>query len=64
MFEIFTVSPPSFEYLTTTQITKLRPGENCHGWSPTIPRLVTHQAKDGHLTGRKCTTDLEFGTKT
>ena len=20
----------------------------CHGWSPTIPRMVTHQPKDGH----------------
>ena len=22
--------------------------DNCQGWSPTIPRMVTHQPKDGH----------------
>ena len=33
---------------TTTLLTKLIPGENCHGWSPEIPRRVTHQPKDSH----------------
>ena len=23
--------------------------DNCQGWSPTIPMMVTHQPKDGHL---------------
>ena len=23
-------------------------GGTLHGWSPTIPRMVTHQPKDGH----------------
>ena len=42
-------------------ITKLRPGDNCHGWSyrlpsprwsPTIPRIrmVTHYPRDNHLS--------------
>ena len=22
--------------------------DNCQGWSPTIPRMATHQPKDGH----------------
>ena len=22
--------------------------DNCQGWSPTIPMMVTHQPKDGH----------------
>ena len=48
MFELFAVSPPLFEYLTKTQITELRPAENCHGWSPAIPRIVPRQPKDGH----------------
>ena len=41
------------------------------GGSPTNPRMVTHQPKDGHPpnqrwspTWRKCTTDMEFGTYT
>ena len=31
-------------------ITKLRPGDNCHGWSATIHWMVTHHPKDmdGH----------------
>ena len=31
-------------------ITKLRPGDNCHGWSATIPWMVNHHPKDkdGH----------------
>ena len=32
-----------------TELRKLIPGDICHGWSPTIPRMVTHQPKDGHL---------------
>ena len=24
------------------------PGDNCHGWSTTIPRMVTNHSKDGH----------------
>ena len=48
MFELFAASPTSFEYLTKAQIIELRPAENCHGWSPTIPRMVTYQPKDGH----------------
>ena len=35
-------------FVTYTLISKLKPGDNCHGWSPTIPRRVTHQPKDGH----------------
>ena len=31
----------------------------CHGWSATIPRMVTHHSKP---TRRKCTTDLKFVT--
>ena len=41
------------------------------GGSPTNPRMVTHQHKDGHPpnqtwspTWRMCTTDMEFGTYT
>ena len=25
---------------------KLKPGDNCYGWLPTILRMVTHQPKD------------------
>ena len=25
------------------KLTKLTPGDNCHGWSPTNPMMVTHQ---------------------
>ena len=35
--------PTDFEFGTYTFLTKLTPGDNCHGWSPTIPRMVTHQ---------------------
>ena len=28
---------------------KLRPGDNCQGWSPIILRMVTNKPKDGHL---------------
>ena len=30
------------------ELTKLIPSNNCHGWSPTIPRMVDHQPNDGH----------------
>ena len=30
------------EFGTYTLLTKLTPGDNCHGWSPTISRMVTH----------------------
>ena len=33
---------------TYTLLTKLAPGDNCYGGSPTIPRIVIHQPKDGH----------------
>ena len=36
------------EFGTFTLLTKLIPGDNCHAWSPTIPRMVTPQPKDGH----------------
>ena len=56
------------EFGTYTLLWKLPPGDNCHGWSPTIPRRVTQQPKDGHSppqgwspTSSKCTTFLEFG---
>ena len=29
-------------------ITKLRPGDYCHGWSATIPWMDTHYSKDSH----------------
>ena len=32
---------------TYTLLTKLAPGDNCYGQSPTIPRIVTHQPQDG-----------------
>ena len=35
-------------HLNLTKITKWKPGNNFHEWSPTIPRMVTHQPKDGH----------------
>ena len=33
-------------------IMKLRPGDNCHGWSATIPWMGIHHPKDkvGHLS--------------
>ena len=34
--------------LTQTSLTRLGPSDNCQEWSPTIPRIVTHQPKDGH----------------
>ena len=50
---------------TSTLLTKLTPGDNCHGWSPTILSMDGHQPKDGHPqilgcspTRKKCTTDL------
>ena len=33
---------------TYTLLTKLILGDNCHGWSPTIHRMVPHQPEDGH----------------
>ena len=41
---------PDSEFGTETLLTKLRPSDNYHGWSPTILWLVTHQPKDGHQT--------------
>ena len=36
------------EFGTLIKLTKLTPVvDNCQGWSPTIPRIVTHQPKDG-----------------
>ena len=50
---------------------KLRPGDNCQGWSPTIPRMVAPKTQGWSPTNlrmvtynRKCTTDLEFDTYT
>ena len=31
-------------------IKKLRPGDSCHGWSATIPLMVTQHPQDGHLS--------------
>ena len=36
------------DFITLTELTKLIPGDNCHGWSPTIPRMVDHQPNNGH----------------
>ena len=36
------------EFGNYTLLTKLTPGDNCHGWSPTIPVRVTRRPKDGH----------------
>ena len=36
------------EFGTYTLLTKIRLGENYHGWSPTNPRMVTHQPKEVH----------------
>ena len=53
------------EFGTYTLLTKLTPGDKCHGWSATILNMVSHQAKDDHpKKRRKCTTDMEFGTYT
>ena len=59
------------EFDTYTLLTQLTPGDNCHGWWPSILRMVAHQTKDGHPptlgwspARKKCTTDLEFGTYT
>ena len=59
------------EFGPYTLLTKLIPGDNCHGWPPTILMMIAHQPKDGHppiLTWspsrKKCTTDMEFGTYT
>ena len=58
-----------FKFGTYTLVIKLTPGDNCHGWSHTIPRIDIHQPKDGHPpikgwspTRRKCTRDMELGT--
>ena len=32
-------------HLNLTKFTKRKPGNNFHGWSPTIPRMVTHQPR-------------------
>ena len=37
-------------HLNLTKLTKRKPGVNFQGWSPTIPRMVTHQPNDGHPT--------------
>ena len=36
------------EFGNYTLLTKLIPGDNCHGWSPTIPGRVNVQPKDGY----------------
>ena len=36
------------EFGIYTLLTKSAPGDNCHGWSPGIPRRVSHLPKDGH----------------
>ena len=36
------------EFGTYTFLTKLIPGDNCYGWSPTILMMAAHQLKDGH----------------
>ena len=36
------------EFDTVTELAKLTSGDNCHGWSATIPRMVAHHPKDGH----------------
>ena len=33
---------------TYTLLKKLTLGDNCHGWTPTIHRMVPHPPKDGH----------------
>ena len=33
---------------TYIKLTKLIISDNCHKWSPIIPRMVPHQPKDGH----------------
>ena len=38
----------TWNFSTLTKLTKLTPGDNFHGWSPTILRMVNHQPKDGH----------------
>ena len=47
-----------------TLLTKLIPGDNFHGWSPTItpanPRMVIHQPKDGHPPEGRVFKDREF----
>ena len=37
-----------FKFGTYTLLTKIRLGENCHGWLLTNPTMVTHQPKNGH----------------
>ena len=37
-----------FEFCNYTSLTKLTPGDNCHGWSHTMPRRVSRQPKDDH----------------
>ena len=36
------------EFGTFTLLTKLTLGDNCHGWSPSIHRMITYLPKDGH----------------
>ena len=51
------------EFGTYTLLTKLTPGDSCHGWSPAIPQRVTQQPKDDWSpTREKCSRALEFGT--
>ena len=35
------------EFGTYTSLKKLTLGDNCHGWTPTIHRMVPHPPKDG-----------------
>ena len=46
------------EFCNYTLLTKLTPGEKCHGWSPTIPRRITSQPKDGHPPTQQWSTHL------
>ena len=40
--------PSNLKFGNYTLLTKLTPGDICHGWSPMIPRRVTCQSKIGH----------------
>ena len=41
-------STTDLEFVNYTLLTKLTPGINCRGWSPTIRRRVTHKPKNSH----------------
>ena len=42
------MSTTDSDFITLTELAKLIPRDNCHGWSPTIPRMVNNQPNDGH----------------